>query len=190
MDFGFLRNTYFAPFIEFKNKVFYLSPFSKADCSGQIMWYLLPLHRKPCKRPKINFVSIRRNQFSLTYSVMRWKKKVWMSCVCVLCVRLSPAVSLQPLDRIQFSNAHFFWFFDEDYAPGKIFGPIWAIFPIFFFFLISFFLIYEFLTFTHILVIKFIWKAMSRPLIWTSFECYFVYLKYKDIAFLRFFLFF
>ena len=50
-------------------------------------WLLLPLQRKPCNREKINFVSICRRQFSLTYSVMGWEKKVWMSNVCVcVCV--------------------------------------------------------------------------------------------------------
>ena len=39
---------------------------------------LLPLQRKPCNRAKINCVSICRRQFSLTYSVMGWEKKVWM----------------------------------------------------------------------------------------------------------------
>ena len=47
------------------------------------------------------------------------EKKVCVSRMCV-CVRLSPAVSLQTLVRIQFSNAHFL-IFDEDYAPNKIF---------------------------------------------------------------------
>ena len=32
--------------------------------------FLLPLQKKPCNRAKINFVSICRRQFSLTYSVM------------------------------------------------------------------------------------------------------------------------
>ena len=54
----------------------------------------LPLQRKPCNRPKINFVSICRRQFSLTYSVMEWKKKFGCrmhACVCV-CVCVFPFV--------------------------------------------------------------------------------------------------
>ena len=45
--------------------------------------------------------------------------------------------------------ANFFWFFDKDYAPEKIFGPIchfgpfWSIFPIFVFFLIFDFLVFQ-----------------------------------------------
>ena len=46
--------------------------------------FLLPLHRKPCNRPKINFVSILRRQFSLTCSLMGWEKKFGCRiCVCV-----------------------------------------------------------------------------------------------------------
>ena len=82
---------------------------------------LLPL--QPWNRPKINLVRIRRRQFSLTYSVMGWKKVCVCVCVCVY-VCLPLAVSRQLLD----------------YASQKIFGPIchfgpfWAIFPIFTFF--------------------------------------------------------
>ena len=68
----------------------------------------LPLQRKPCNRQKINFVSICRRQFSLTYSVMGWKKKVWMSNVCVcVCLGLFGPFSLYSLFFFFFN----FWFF-------------------------------------------------------------------------------
>ena len=94
---------------------------------------LLPLQRKPWNRPKINFVSIRRRQFL---------------CVCVR-TRLSPAVSLQSLDRIQFSNAHFFCFLMRIMRLKKFLGlfSILAIFGPFFrfqFFLnLSFFFVFQ-----------------------------------------------
>ena len=51
---------------------------------------LLPLQRNPCNRPKINFVRIRRGQFSLTYLVIEWEKLLNVECVRVcVCVRAS-----------------------------------------------------------------------------------------------------
>ena len=61
--------------------------------------FLLHLQRKPCNRPKINFASIRRRQFSLTFLVMGWKK--FFLNFFKFRVRLG---------RIQFSNAYFFRF--------------------------------------------------------------------------------
>ena len=89
-------------------------------------YVLLPLQKKPWNRPKINFVSIRRRQFSLKYAVMgRGKKFVCQDyvcvcvCVCVcacvracVCVRVCVYVCVcATTGQIQLSNAHFFFFF-------------------------------------------------------------------------------
>ena len=63
-------------------------------------------------------------------STRLWDGKKKFECqmyVCV-CVRLSPAVSLQTLDIIQFSNAHFFVFWWGLCASKKFWAnlPFWA----------------------------------------------------------------
>ena len=54
---------------------------------------LLPLQRKPCTHPKINFVNMRRRSETIFVDIFGYgmEKKVWMSsvhvCVC-MCVRV------------------------------------------------------------------------------------------------------
>ena len=81
---------------------------------------------------------------------MEWKKKVWMSSVCVcvfVCVRV--CASSERLHRILFSNASFFRFvlrivrLKKKFGPCRHFVAFWAIFPIFF-------LIFDFFPFSNI----------------------------------------
>ena len=108
----------------------------KFGCLNQIAVWLSQPTRKVLQPYSLFVIFIKDSQAAYLRSNM-------IQRVCVQ--RLSPAVSLKPLDRIQFSNARFFLFFDKDYAPEKMFGPIchfgpfWVIFPIFIFFYFRFF---------------------------------------------------
>ena len=107
-----------------------------SQCSASI---LHSLQRKPCNRLKINFFSIRRRQFSLTYSAMGSTVTSNFSAT---------------LDRIQLSNVHFFCFLMRIMRWKNFWAhlPFWAILGLFGqFFRFSFFLIYAFLTITLLL---------------------------------------
>ena len=49
---------------------------------------------------------------------------------------------------------------------------------------------FKYLTISENIAVLFIWKVTSRPLIWTPFECYFIYLKWRYGIFKFFSIFF
>ena len=83
----------------------------------------------------------------------------------------SSKVSLQSLDRIQFSNAHFFYFLmrithlKKNWGPFAILGLFGPYFRFSFFFNFRFFWFFKYLIMSQILATIFIWNATSRPLI-------------------------
>ena len=153
-----------------------------SGCQG----FLLPLQRKPCNRPKINFASIRRRQFSLTFLVIGWKKFFWIFSnfvsdwaefnLAMLIFFVSFWLIAWKKNTGQNSIYHcsFFSFPFEDWPPEKNLGffAILGLFRSFSLFSFSFiffnswfFSFFKQLMMSNILAIICTWKVTWRPLV-------------------------